>query len=192
MAMPYDFTKAKGSTFVQLTGAFPRTFSKQLGFWYLGDGSLQDLRVRLVDNQGETFQLTVGPVGVGWQRVIMDLRTPSQSMASWGNAKNGRIDYPVRLQSILVDASSNALTKRGSISVGPVFTLAQPYAYALRFQTLSGSLWAAWAGSSGKAVTARAPVNREMQLVQAGLSSTLQPAQGNVALPLSERPLYLR
>lgn len=192
MVVPYDFTKAKGSTFVQLTGNFPRTFSKQLGFWYLGDGSLQDVRVRLVDNQGETFQRTVGPVGVGWQRVTMDLRTPSQSMASWGTRKNGRIDYPVQLQSILVDASGNALTKRGAISLGPVFTLAQPYAYALRFQSSPGSVWAAWAGVSAKAVVTRTPVNRELHILQSGLSTMLQPVQGNVTLPLDERPLFIR
>lgn len=192
MVVPYDFTKAKGSTFVQLTGNFPRTFNKQLGFWYLGDGSLQDLRVRLVDNQGETFQLTVGPVGVGWQRVTMDLRTPSQSMASWGMRKNGRIDYPVRLQSVLVDASSNALSKRGVISIGPVFTLVQPYAYALRFQSPTGSVWAAWAGVSVKTATTRAPVQREIQLIQAGITQILQPVNGQVTVSLDQRPLFLR
>ncbi len=192
VVLPFDFRNARGSTFAQLTGSFPRTYAKQLGFWYFGDGNLNDLRVRLVDNQGETFQLTVGPVGSGWQRVALDLRTPSQSMTSWGARKNSRIDYPVRLQSILVDASSNALSKRGSISVGPVFTLAQPTAQFVRFRTATNTVWAAWAEVANTGVTVRAPVDRTFELVQAGTAQAASPDAGRLTLTLDKRPLFLR
>lgn len=192
VVLPLYFTNAKGSTFAQLTGNFPRTYAKQLGFWYLGDGNLNDLRVRLVDSQGETFQLTVGPIGMGWQRVTMDLRNPSQRMTSWGTRKNGSIDYPVRLQSILVDASSNTLLKRGSISIGPVFTLSQPAAAFLRFRAPTGNVWAAWSNLTAQRTTVRAPVDRTFELVQAGTAQALSPAAGALTLTLDQRPLFLR
>jgi len=65
-----------------------------------GDSRGHDLFVRLEDSQDETFQYRLGAVQAdGWERrvVVFD---QAAAEVSWGEKKNGVLDYPLRYKSI--------------------------------------------------------------------------------------------
>jgi GH35 family endo-1,4-beta-xylanase len=186
----YDFRKSTGSTFSMLTGSFPRSYNTNLAMWYLGDGSMYDLRVRFMDAKGETFQLTVGPIGKGWQRVEMDLSTVKNRMTSWGAKADGKVDLPIRLLGLLVDKSSNGSLARGSIGIGPITIQPAKNILLGRWQKPTGTVWVGWADKKGS-VNTRTPVDRPLQIVQAGSSQTITPVNKRLSLPFDIRPLFL-
>jgi hypothetical protein len=186
----YDFRKSIGSTFAMLTGLFPRTYNTNFAMWYLGDGSMYDLRLRFIDSKGETFQLTVGPIGKGWQRVMIDFSSSINRMTSWGSGADGKVDLPLRLIGLLVDKTSNNSFSRGSIGIGLITILPAKNAIIGRWQTTNGFIWVGWADKLGN-IDARAPVDRPFQIVQDGSSQTITPVNKRLSLPFDIRPLFL-
>ncbi len=75
------------------------------------------INLRLVDREGEVFQYQrVGKISSDkWVDVKFDL-TKGPPTLSWGKKKNGRFEYPVRWQSIVIDFQGES----GEISVSPV------------------------------------------------------------------------
>lgn len=193
VTIPYDFRNGQGSRFSYLTGPFARTFSSTLELWYEGDGSMHDLRLRFIDAKGETFQLTLGPIAKGWQRVGVDLRSATNRMSSWGKGANGKVDRPIIVLGVIIDGSANrGLRSQGKVKLGTVRTLAAPFATAARLEQDGVSRWVAWADGPAAAVNVRTPVARTLALTQAGQSSTTTPAGGRVVLPLGVSPVTVR
>jgi hypothetical protein len=151
---------------------------------------MYDLRLRFMDAKGETFQLTIGPIGKGWQRVSLDLSSASNRMTSWGTKADGKVDLPIRLLGLLVDKSSNGSLVRGSIGIGSITMLPAKNAIFGRWLTPTGTVWIGWADSKVN-VDARTPVDRPLQIVQAGSSQTITPVNKRLTLPFDIRPLFL-
>lgn len=79
-----------------------------LGLWIHGDGSGNSLRIRVVDDSGQTFQPT-GPNldWTGWRWVEFDL-TKLEHVGRWGGADDGRVHGGLRLDTVLlVDSTRN-------------------------------------------------------------------------------------
>jgi len=88
---------------------------RSLSLWVKGDGNGNILRVRFRDASGETFQPTAGAVGwTGWRRVTIPL--DGSSASSWGSGKDGKVDYPIVWESLLV-LDSNRDGSAGAIEV---------------------------------------------------------------------------
>lgn len=70
--------------------------------WVRGDGSGQSVRVRLFDRAAETFQWTLGKLDfTGWRQMSCRL---DHIEGFWGGNADGKIDYPLTFDSILVDS----------------------------------------------------------------------------------------
>ncbi|MFA6473367.1 MAG: endo-1,4-beta-xylanase [Patescibacteria group bacterium] len=188
----YDFRNAKGSTFANLVGSFPKTYTDMFELWYLGDGSMHDLRFRVIDAQGETFQFTVGPVGSGWQRVLVDIRTGVQRATSWGSKKDGKIQQPVSIGSILLENRSGAVSQYGSIGIGPIRRVTQPLGVFARWRGPSGNVWTVWSDSRGRLANVRSPIARAMTFTQSAIVQSLAPTAGKLQLPFGDRPQFLQ
>ncbi len=96
------------------------TYSTQIlgvGAWVKGDSSLNVLRTFLVDNTGQVFQATYGPITwTGWQWTVIPTTTWS---AHWGGANDGVVHYPIRC-SVPLLLDSNTAGSSGTIEVyGP-------------------------------------------------------------------------
>ena len=75
------------------------------------------VNMRLTDRDGEVFQYQrVGKMPFGkWVNVKFDL-TNGKPALSWGKKKNGKFDYPVKWESIVIDFRGDS----GEISVSPI------------------------------------------------------------------------
>jgi hypothetical protein len=81
------------------------------------DVKISKISLRLIDNDGEVFQLQrkgKAPVNK-WLDLKFDLSKP-KSVVSWGKKKNGKFDFPVKWQAVVIDYLGNS----GEISVSPV------------------------------------------------------------------------
>jgi hypothetical protein len=85
--------------------------TSQLGFVLQGDGSSNELRLRVRDVFGETFQLPVAWLNSNlWQEVSFPLDAGNQYWGGSGGT-SGELDHPVRFDSLVVidmDVSSAA------------------------------------------------------------------------------------
>jgi hypothetical protein len=130
---PYGtFTPAKdpvhgGSTSANLTYNIPQVdkhyvvFSRSpaapiggqpdsLSIWVYGDGSGHFLNAWVKDKAGETRQFSFGQVShTGWQQMILKLDTSAPwPQAHIGGPDNGKLDFPISLQSLVLDVAPRA------------------------------------------------------------------------------------
>ena len=80
----------------------------RIGMWVKAKGEPYNLRVRIIDRSGETFQsppLLEGSPNAAWTYVT---GLPADSWGHWGGDKNGKIDYPARLIALLIDKTDKS------------------------------------------------------------------------------------
>ena len=80
----------------------------RIGMWVKAKGEPYNLRVRIIDRCGETFQsppLLAGSPAAAWTYVT---GLPANSWGHWGGDKNGKIDYPARLIALLIDKTDKS------------------------------------------------------------------------------------
>ncbi|MCX7599927.1 MAG: hypothetical protein N2512_13830 [Armatimonadetes bacterium] len=76
--------------------------------WVCGDGSGQSVRVRLFDRAAETFQWTLGKLDfTGWRQMSCRL---DRIEGFWGGNADGKINYPLTFDSVLVDSDIEPLS----------------------------------------------------------------------------------
>jgi serine/threonine-protein kinase len=81
-----------------------------LSMWVYGDGSGHFLNTWIKDSAGEVRQFTFGNVThTGWQPMTLKLDTAAPwPQAHIGGADNGRLDFPISLQGLVLDAVPRA------------------------------------------------------------------------------------
>ena len=93
------------------------------GFWYRFGAEPLTLRLRITDRSGETHQLELPrPEGEGWNFTAIALKSNS---SHWAGDGNGRLDYPIRLDSIVADRPKRGYVGKGSLWIDNV-ALMQP------------------------------------------------------------------
>lgn len=93
-----------------------------LGMWIHGDGSRDLLRMRFTDATGQTFQPDAGAIDwKGWRYVVFALR--AAGTGHWGGANDGRIHYPIHLDSLLLIDTPGRRGGSGALSVTGVTLL---------------------------------------------------------------------
>jgi len=106
-ALQIEYNFAPGWKFLRLArnAELPGT-PEELGMWMYGDGSGGILRARFTDATGQTFQPDGGKQDwKGWRYVSFPLR--GDIGGHWGGADDGKIHYPIRLDTpLLVDSPS--------------------------------------------------------------------------------------
>lgn len=91
---------------------------QSLGFWYRFDAKPLMLRLRITDKSGETHQLSLPrPQGEGWNFTAVALRPQG---SHWAGDNNGKLDYPVRLDSIVADRPQRGFAGKGSLWIDNV------------------------------------------------------------------------
>lgn len=121
---------ARGWSFLRLSNPLPAALPGEpvgLGVWVRGDGSGNLVRMRFADASGQVFQ-PAGPdmTWTGWRFVAFRLPSPDKpgSVSGWGGAGDGRVHYPVRVDTLLLlDSRADAPRHAGMIAVRQPFVL---------------------------------------------------------------------
>ncbi|MFT3784673.1 MAG: cellulase family glycosylhydrolase [Tepidisphaeraceae bacterium] len=122
VGVSYDFDA--GWKFVELNPSTPVAIpdrADHIGVWVYGDNSGNILRCRFIDSGDETWQPD-GPAlnWTGWRYVEFPL--DGTRSGHWGGDKNGHIDRPLRLITLLLVDSANKQATSGMIRVAlPMF-----------------------------------------------------------------------
>ncbi len=86
---------------------------KSLGLWIYGDNSGNVLRLRYQDAGGQTFQPNGTSVNwQGWKYYEFPLDATG---GHWGGANDGKLTYPLELESLLIFDSNKSENNRGAI-----------------------------------------------------------------------------
>ncbi|HLK61232.1 MAG TPA: cellulase family glycosylhydrolase [Chthonomonadaceae bacterium] len=87
-----------------------------LGMWIYGDNSGDILNARFTDATGQTFQPTVGRIDwQGWRYVTFSLR--ADHAGYWGGAKDGRVHYPIHLDTVALVDSPGGRGGKGVVTI---------------------------------------------------------------------------
>ncbi|MCX7014179.1 MAG: cellulase family glycosylhydrolase [Candidatus Sumerlaeota bacterium] len=114
LAADYRFVGKREFEYVGIGRRFPiEKPGCGLALWVKGDGSGLGVRIRIVDSTGETFQFDLGPLAfTGWRRMGALIRADN---GHWGGNNDGKIDYPCRFDSLLLDRPKAGFVGRGAI-----------------------------------------------------------------------------
>jgi len=100
-----------------------------LGIWAKGPITSSVLKLRIKDNNNETFQFDLGKVGSDWEFFKFDYNG-DVAKTSWGG--NGTIDYPIKFNAIVYDAQNG--DRSGTLYLDELVSIAEGadlYAYKL-------------------------------------------------------------
>lgn len=97
----------------------------RINAWVHGDGSDHYLNVWIKDNGGQTWQFTFGQVGhTGWQQMSAYLDTGQPWPAGHiAGPDNGRVDYPISFQALVLDDVPDSYSGSGAIYVDDLESL---------------------------------------------------------------------
>ncbi|MGC9037988.1 MAG: glycosyl hydrolase, partial [Roseiflexus sp.] len=162
-----------------------------LGLWVYGDGSGNTLKVWVRDAEGEVLQFTLGAIGPpGW----CILEAPIVGVApEWdrisGNG-NGRVDFPARLDAIVLDDAPDDLASGGTIYLDDLFAVSGPEAYDAQFQRGDTTIDVLWAPAPVRA-SIRTGASTADLVTRDGGSSTIIASEGRLVIDLGPAPVYV-
>ncbi|MBI4175078.1 hypothetical protein HY523_00500 [Candidatus Berkelbacteria bacterium] len=117
-----------------------------IGIWAKGPETISNLKIRIVDANDETFQMDMGKVTNSWRFFRFGF-TSDSAITSWNG--NGRVDYPIKFDSILYD-------RQGGQSSGTLYLdeLVALYGATDLVGLTFGSKLVYWRGSGSATATA--------------------------------------
>lgn len=117
-----------------------------LGVWVYGDGSGNTLKVWLRDAEDEIVQYTLGTIGPpGWRLLQAPLGGPIASWDRINQIGNGRLDFPARLDAIVLDDAPDTFSGNGTLYLDDLSTISGPEAYDLELRRGDTTLDILWA-----------------------------------------------
>ncbi|HET9221793.1 MAG TPA: flagellar filament outer layer protein FlaA, partial [Roseiflexaceae bacterium] len=162
-----------------------------IGLWVYGDGSGGSIKVWLRDATGETLQFALGTLGPpGWRllQVPVGVRVGQGDRLTAGG--DGRLDFPARLDAIVLDDAPDSFVGDGTIYVDDLIAISGPEAYDLelrRGETKLDVLWAS--GSIGATLSSKGA--RARVIDRDGLRSSTPVTNGKIELNLGPAPIYV-
>lgn len=165
--------------------------SYALGVWVYGDGSGNTLKVWIRDAEGEVLQFALGTVGPpGWRILEAPIigSVPSWDRI-WGSG-NGRIDFPARLDAIVLDDTPDAFAGGGTIYLDDMFAISGPEAYDAQFQRGDVTIDVLWSPTPVRA-SIRTSVSTATLVQRDGATSTIVASDGRLVVDLGPAPIYI-
>jgi len=119
LRVDYEFIGKEGLEYVAFgSRASIEKPGQSLGFWYRFSDQPLALRLRITDKSGETHQLNLPrPQEEGWNFTAVSLKPQG---SHWAGDGNGKLDYPVRLDSIVADRPKRGYVGKGSLWIDNV------------------------------------------------------------------------
>jgi large repetitive protein len=196
----YEFAKNKTIQYrrIAIKGA-PKYWFESFDLWLWSDGGIHPVRIRMKDATGEIFQGNAGSTGYGWTHLAISLNSGGDNFVSWGGDNDKKVDYPVTLDSVILEKNPDSPIMKGNIVLSRFTYRRFDQAFSYHFMQDAANNWVYWkASGKSKIVTANAPVVRLMSTTRWNGTSnkTLQPAEINkkkiITFGLSEQPLFVK
>jgi polysaccharide biosynthesis protein PslG len=162
-----------------------------IGLWVYGDGSGNMVKVWLRDAEGEVLQYTLGIVGPpGWRL----LQTPVGVRVGEGDritkGGNGRLDFPARLDAIVLDDAPDSFSGSGSIYLDDLIAISGPEAYDMELRRGNASLDVLWSSEPLGATLSSGGASARV-VERDGRRRTITVDSGKLSLALSPAPIYV-
>jgi polysaccharide biosynthesis protein PslG len=163
-----------------------------VGLWVYGDGSGNLLKVWLRDAEGEVLQYTLGAVGApGWRMLQTQLGAPVAPWDRISGEGNGAIDFPVRVEALVLDDAPDSFAGAGTILIDDLVALSGPEAYDLQLEVDGEALDVLWAPAPMRAgIRTTSPSATVADAY--GSTRTVAAVEGRVELDLGPAPLFVR
>ncbi|MEP7190440.1 MAG: glycosyl hydrolase, partial [Roseiflexaceae bacterium] len=163
-----------------------------LGLWVYGDGSGHTIKVWLRDAAGEVLQFALGTVGPrGWRLIQAPI---GGTVGSWNRITkngNGRLDFPARLDSIVLDDGDDRFVGEGTILLDDLIAISGPEAYDLQLQQGTTAIDVLWSPESlPAAITSASPSANITD--RDGTERKVAVQDGKITLDLGPAPVYVR
>ncbi len=177
----------------------PYFWYETFDLWLWGDGGIHSVRFRFKDSTGEIFQGNAGSTGYGWTRLNISLKVTSHNFVSWGGNNDQRVDFPVTLDSIIIDKNPESPIFEGDIVLSRFTYCRFDQAYSVRFQQAGRNIWAFWKKSgSPQVVSTYTPLSRVINMWNMNdstfrsLEPTDLPYRDVIQFGLEEKPLFIQ
>jgi len=163
-----------------------------LGLWVYGDGSGHTIKVWLRDAEGEVLQFALGTVGPpGWRLIQAPI---GGTVGSWNRISkngNGRLDFPARLDSIVLDDGDDRFMGGGAILLDDLIAISGPEAYDLQLQQGATAIDVLWSPESLPAAITSASASASVT-DRDGAERQVAARDGKIILDLGPAPVYVR
>ena len=176
----------------------PATTQKTMNLWLWSDGGIHPVRIRVRDATGEMFQGNAGYTGYGWTLLSLSLDAPGAPLVSWAGNADGKVDLPVRFDSVLVEKNTDSPKRSGEIVLSRLTTKRVDGAYGFRLRQDGRNSWVYWTTGASKVVQTRAPLTRPLsaQRYDSATAATLTPIKQEstsmVSFGLEQKPLFVQ
>ncbi len=165
--------------------------SYALGIWVYGDGSGNTLKVWIRDAKGEVLQFALGTIGPpGWRILEAPITGVAPQWDRISGNGNGRIDFPARLEAIVLDDTPDSFTGSGTIYLDDLFAVSGPEAYNAHFQRGDATIDVLWAPTPVRA-SIRTSTSTATLITRDGATSTIVASEGRLVLDLGPAPVYV-
>lgn len=162
-----------------------------LGIWVYGDGSGNTLKVWLRDAEGEILQFALGTIGPpGWRLLEAPIGGNVPSWDRVGGNGNGRLDFPARLDAIVLDDAPDAFAGDGVIYLDDLFVVSGPEAYDAQLQRGDEAIDVLWSPTRVRA-SIRTAAPTALLVTRDGAPTTIAAANGRLVLDLGPAPVYV-
>lgn len=196
--LDYSFP-TNGNDYVVFRRSRPAAIPGQpyaLGMWVYGDGSGHVLKVWLRDAEGEVLQYALGAIGPrGWRLLQAPI---GGQVAPWNRITeggNGRLDFPARVDAIVLDDGDDGFVGAGSIALDDLIAVSGPEAYDLQLRRKDGdssgaALDVLWA-PDGLLANITTQSDRAGVTAISGRRSAVSAARGKLTLDLGPAPIFV-
>jgi polysaccharide biosynthesis protein PslG len=163
-----------------------------LGIWVYGDGSGHQLKLWLRDAEGEVLQYALGAVGPrGWRLLQAPI---GGQVAAWNRISaggNGRLDFPARVDSIVLDDGDDTFVGQGAILLDDLIAISGPEAYDLQLNRNGAALDVLWAPEGLLAAISSKSAQADVAGI-AGEQRAIAVVNGKITLDLGPAPVFVR
>jgi len=163
-----------------------------LGMWVYGDGSGHTLKIWLRDAEGEILQYTLGTVGPpGWRLLQAPISGPVAPWNRISEGGNGRLDFPARVDAIVLDDGEDRFIGGGTIFLDELIAISGPEAYDLQLNQGGAAVDVLWSPIGLRAAISSSAASAGLTTI-AGAQREIAVENGRITLDLGPAPVYVR
>jgi hypothetical protein len=190
--LTYNFT-TRGNDYVAYIAEPPIPIGdpSQLGISIRGDGSGHNLKVQILDSEGEKFQFRLGFLqSGGWKTVDpVSINVDDPEIL---DRRDGRLTYPLSLFAIVIDDEPDSATGQGTVYVDNLISVSGPEVYATRYLQNDGmAVDVLWALQYGVDVNVPTNSSQGTKVDIWGEEEPISAQGGSFSVSLSPSPIYL-
>jgi polysaccharide biosynthesis protein PslG len=163
-----------------------------LGLWVHGDGSGNLVKLWLRDAEGEVLQFTLGAVGApGWRLLQAQIGGEVPSWDRIAGEGDGRVDFPVRVEAIVLDDAPDTFAVAGTIVIDDLVAISGPEAYDMQLEVDGEALDVLWAPTPVRAGIRTAAASAT-GFTRDGAPASVAVVGDRLELDLGPAPVYVR